>query len=92
MNKQKELEILNSMEIVDAESGGEAMLHIYVENNEENKNKLLELGFSNEYIESGIYDYEDENNVIDLNHFAWDFAEWFNGKVFLDHNPNDWER
>jgi len=87
MEKQKALEILNSMVIVDAESDGEVMEFIYVENSEENREKLMSIGFAEAQIDNGLYDRLEDNDVIDLNHFVWNYAEWFDGEKFLDHDP-----
>ncbi|MEW5569712.1 hypothetical protein [Rossellomorea marisflavi] len=88
MNKQKTLEIFNSMEIVDSESDGEVMICIYVENSQENREKLLLIGFSETQIDNALYDHIEKLDVIDLNHFVWNCAEWFDGAKFLDRNPN----
>ncbi len=87
MNLQKALEILNSMPIIDTDNDGEAMIYIYVGNSQKNQQKIMSLGFSEKDIQDAIYDYNENKDVIDLNHFAWDFAEWFDGKKFLEYAP-----
>lgn len=87
MQKQQALEILNSMPIIDTDNDGEAMIYIYVENSQENREKVMSLGFSEKDILDALYDYNENKDVIDLNHFAWDFAEWFDGNEFLEYAP-----
>lgn len=87
MQKQQALEILNSMPIIDTDSDGEAMIYIYVENSVENSGKIKSLGYSEKDVVDALYDYNENLDVIDLNHFAWDFAEWFDGKKFLEYAP-----
>lgn len=90
MERQKAIEVLNSMEIIDSESDAEVMIFIYVENSEENREKVMSLGFSELEVDMGANDHKAKNDVIDLNHFAWNFAEWFEDGNFFDHNPNDY--
>lgn len=88
MEKKKALEILNSFEIVDSDSDGDCVLNIYVENNEENKQKIMQLGFTENDLLGATFDFNATNDVIDLNFFAWDFAEWLEGNTFFEKNPN----
>lgn len=92
MEKKQALEILNSFEIVDVDSDGECILNIYVENNEENKHKIMRLGFSENDLLGTTFDFNATNDVIDLNFFAWDFAGWFEENTFFEKNPNQLPR
>lgn len=89
VNKQVALELLNKMEIIDTDSDGEVMVHIYVENSPVNRLCLTALGKTDAEIDNAVYDHIGDGDVIDLNHFAWDYAEWFNGDTFLDYKPEE---
>lgn len=88
MEKQKAIEVLNSMEIVESESDDDIMIFIYVDNSAENREKLMSLGVSEYDVNMGTNDHKGENDVLDLSHFAWSFAQWFDGERFLDYIPN----
>lgn len=75
------------MSIVDSENDGDSMIYIYIENSKENREKVMSLGFSKKDIFDALYDHNGNKDVIDLNHFAWDFAEWFDGNKFLEYAP-----
>jgi hypothetical protein len=81
LDKQKALEIINSIEIDDADSDGETMLYVNIEDNEENREKIRSLGYSDEEIDT-FKPYDDEP-VIDLGFFIWDYANWFDGEKFI---------
>ncbi|MBD8521826.1 hypothetical protein [Lysinibacillus fusiformis] len=81
LDKQKALEIINSIVIDEADSDGETMLYVNVEDNEENREKIRSLGYSDEEINT-FKPYDDEP-FIDLGLFVWDYANWFNGNQFI---------
>ncbi|MGE8038180.1 hypothetical protein [Lysinibacillus sp. NPDC093692] len=80
-DKQKALEIINSIEIEEVDSDGETMLYANVEDNEENREKIRSLGYSDDEIDN-FKPYEDEP-IIDLGLFVWDYANWFDGEKFI---------
>ncbi len=81
LDKQKALEIINSIEIDEADSDGETVLYVNVEDNEENREKIRSLGYSDDEIDN-FKPYEDEP-FIDLGLFVWDYANWFDGEKFI---------
>lgn len=81
LDKQNALEIINSIEIDEVDSDGETMLYVNVEDNEENREKIRSLGYSDDEI-NNFKPYDDEP-VIDLGFFVWDYANWFNGENFI---------
>lgn len=81
LDKQKALEIINSIEIDEADSDGETMLYVNVEDNDENREKIRSLGYSDDEIDT-FKPYDDEP-FIDLWMFVWDYANWFDGEKFI---------
>ena len=79
MDNKEKIEILNSMEIIYSQ-GGEENECVCVEDNEENRKKLLDIGCSEKDIETQTFDGE-----IDISGFAFDFgAIYFTGEKFIN--------
>ncbi|MFP7199714.1 hypothetical protein SFC08_01955 [Lysinibacillus halotolerans] len=81
MDKQKALEIINSIEIDEVDSDGETVLYVNVEDNEVNRGKIRSLGYSDKEIDS-FKPYDDEP-IIDLGLFVWEYSNWFDGEKFI---------
>ncbi|QPQ35923.1 hypothetical protein [Lysinibacillus sp. JNUCC-52] len=81
IDKQKALEIINSIEIDDYETDDGTLLFANIEDNEENREKIRSLGYSNDEINT-FKPYDDEP-FIDLGLFVWNFANWFDGQKFI---------
>lgn len=81
LDKQKALEIINSIEVDDYETEDSTMLFANVEDNDENREKIRSLGYSDDEIDT-FKPYDDEP-FIDLGMFVWDYANWFDGEKFI---------
>ncbi|MCA1029330.1 hypothetical protein LCM23_25285 [Cytobacillus kochii] len=79
------LPLLNSLEIVDKDADGEILFYALIEGTEENKEVLRKAGVTSQE----IMDSTGDSGKIDLTHFIWKFANWFNGEKFVRENPFD---
>ena len=82
-DKQKALDLINTMPIkyYDNDSiDGESIIYIAtVENNQNNRNIIKSLGYTETEIDN-FRSYRDDE--IDLTNFVWDYAKWFDGEIF----------
>ncbi|MNC02568.1 hypothetical protein D3C75_499440 [compost metagenome] len=77
METKEKIEILNSFEVIHSEGGEE--LCVVIEDNEENREKLLKIGYSEKDIEHSIVD-----DGIDLVMYAFDHgAIYYTGTKFI---------
>ncbi|WP_156290770.1 hypothetical protein [Oceanobacillus salinisoli] len=79
------LPLLNSLEIVDLDADGEILYYALVEGTEENREALRKAGVT----PTEIKDATGDEGQIDLTHFIWKFAKWFNGDKFVREKPFD---
>ena len=79
------LPLINSLEIVDKDADGEILYYALIEGTEENKEVLRQAGVTLQEIENSTGD----EGQIDLTHFVWKFAKWFNGEKFVREKPFD---
>ncbi|MNV76306.1 hypothetical protein D3C71_1696470 [compost metagenome] len=77
MENNEKIEILNSIEVIHSEGGEE--LCVIVENNEENREKLLKIGYTEKNIEHSIFE-----DGIDLTMYAFEHgAIYYTGTKFI---------
>ncbi|HEY8444690.1 MAG TPA: hypothetical protein VIK94_01025 [Bacilli bacterium] len=82
INAQKVLDVLNNLEVIEANGGDDP--YLLVENNKKNRNKLNEVGINNETI--NLYG-DDETFCILALAFNEGYADWyFNRKFFKSQN------
>jgi len=82
--KQKALDLINTMEIefwnTDIIDGEVVVYIITVKDNELNRSVMKKLGYTDSEIDC-LKGYR--ANEIEIQHFVWDYANWFDGSKFL---------
>lgn len=86
MDKERVLELINTLEIIDYNADGEILYYALVESSKENIEKLKQVGLTEKQIEESMNDGKDS---IDLTSFVWNYAEWFDGEKFLTYVPDE---
>lgn len=83
MDKQSALDVINTMPVKYYDNDfldGKSIIYIAtVEDNEENRHIIKQLGFTNEQIDQFQCHRDGE---LDLTNFVWDYADWFDGHSF----------
>lgn len=86
MNKQEALDVINALKITEMDGDGETLFYALVDNTEDNREVLLEIGVTQEDIENAT---SSDKESIDLTCFVWQFADWNNGDEFVLEKPLD---
>ena len=81
MNNQEKIDLINTLhsKIIDCDADGEVCYYVIVPLDDEVRNILKQLGYTDEFIdlnksvELGYESYE----CFDLTYVAWDFANWW---------------
>lgn len=83
------LEIINSIKVTESDSDGESLYWVNVENNEENREKLMSLGVSESEL-SEMIDSQEETIDISQIGFTYTNAKWFQESLggFIDYVPD----
>lgn len=79
MNDLEKLELLNSIEILDISTGQGDIEYIVIQDNETNREKLNQLGATEDDFEEMTYGIEDEG-ILDITTFSFKFANWYSPK------------
>lgn len=77
MNDLEKLELINTMEFIDADADGEVCYAVYVADNKINRNILLKIGFDDEYLDNEELDAigdEDEDKLINVAPIAFKYS------------------
>ncbi|EOA3902539.1 hypothetical protein ACH0R4_RS14795 [Bacillus cytotoxicus] len=85
MDKQKALDLLNSLEIHDEDADGEILHYALVKLNEDSEKVIKSLLPEGVDFKDGL---DDKGELFDITLFCWEYAEWFNGDVFLSERPD----
>jgi len=85
MDKQAALDLINTLEIVDYDADGEGLYYANVEVDNKARDVLRKLGKTDEWIDL----HTDADGLLDLTHFVWEYARWFDGEKFLTYEPGD---
>lgn len=89
VDRQKVLDLINTLEIFDYEADGEALYYAYIDLNDENVSTLKKIGLNETQIR-WYQDFDDDDSpIFDLTKIVWEYAEWFDGKQFLLKIPDD---
>lgn len=75
-NKEKK-DLINSMEVIDSDSCDGEMLYVVVEDNEDNRTILKEVGLSDEQIEEMVV----EDGEIDITSIGFEYSEYFDSEL-----------
>lgn len=89
LTKEEKLEIINSMKFEDTDGDGECLYYVFVDDNEENREKLSKIVPN---VEAFIVEHASDNEIhegesgqFDIQMAAWDYtyADYFDGKQFV---------
>lgn len=89
LSKEEKLEIINSMKFEDTDGDGECLYYVFVDDNEENREKLAKIVPN---VEAFIVAHASDNEVhegepgqFDIQFAVWDYtdADYFDGKRFI---------
>lgn len=84
MDKQKALDLLNSLEIHDEDADGEILYYALIKLNEDSEKVIKSLLPKGVDFKDGL---DDKGELFDLTLFCWEYAEWFNGDIFIAERP-----
>ena len=86
MEKKKAINLLNSLEIHDYDADGECLYFALVKVNDHSEKIIKSLLPKGVVYEDGLDAIKGE--LFDLTLFCWEYAEWFNGDIFLAERPD----
>lgn len=93
VEKIKAIELINSLVVVESDGDGEMLFYAYVRDNEKTRKVLDKLNADDWLSHSDGTSYADhyradhDNSLIDISPIAFEYAEWFNGDMFLEFAP-----
>ncbi|PDY76937.1 hypothetical protein [Bacillus cereus] len=85
MDKQKAIDLLNSLEIYDYDADGEILHYALVKLNEDSEKVIKSLLPEEVNFNEGL---DNKGELFDITLFCWEYAEWFNGNVFIAERPD----
>lgn len=89
LTAEEKLEIINGMEFLESDGDGECLYYVFVEDNEENREKLSKVVCD---VDAFIKEHASDNEIhevapgqFDIQMAAWDCtdADYFDGKKFV---------
>lgn len=86
MDKQKAIDLLNSLEIYDYDADGETLHYALVKLNEDSEKVIKSLLPEDMDFNDGL---DEKGELFDITLFCWEYAEWFNGDQFMLEEPKE---